>query len=296
MILSSLVAAPLLSAAFTSHLSEPLRSPGGAGATAVGGLQSALDTISAEEIRSDLYFIASDAMKGRDSPSPQLKIAARYIRGRLMRFGFEPGAQDDSYFYEWSYPQTGLNEEKTFLKVAGPGGMTLDLKLGSDYFMGQRSYGMRTATGASVWGGVFDKKQLADLDVKGKWVVGVNDKGISGKRTRDLADAGALGVIVIPGEKNTKPVAEAYGGTAEMMARTSLGGGRAPRGDAFPVLHLNERVAGSLMAAMPNKLKVGDSTGFSFDESCARGFPIENICTIFCQVSFMVTRGQNMPP
>ncbi|MGB0332150.1 MAG: hypothetical protein ACPGPE_10085, partial [Planctomycetota bacterium] len=39
-------------------------------------LDRALDTISADEIRSDLYFIASDAMKGRDSPSPQLRIAA----------------------------------------------------------------------------------------------------------------------------------------------------------------------------------------------------------------------------
>jgi hypothetical protein len=256
--------------------------------TKASNLERALDTISADEIRSDLYFIASDAMKGRDSPSPQLMIAARYIRGRLMRFGFEPGAQEGSYFYEWSYPQLGLDESKTYLKVAGPAGLSLDLKVGKDYFMRQSTYGMRTVTGSAVWGADFSKEALSEIDAKGKWVIGVNDGGLSSRRTRDLEEGGALGVIVLPGEKNTKPVAESYGRTAESMAKTSLKRGRSRGGDdgpPFPVLHLTERVAKGLSAALPKNLKVGQATGMSFDESCARGkvadAVMENVCGIW---------------
>ncbi len=249
-------------------------------------LERALDTISADELRSDLYFIASDAMKGRDSPSPQLKIAARYIRGRLMRFGYQPGAQDGSFFYEWSYPQVGLDLEKTFLKVAGPASMSLDLELGKDYFLGGKSYGMRTATGDAVWAGTFGKDELKELDVKGKWAIGVNDKGISSRRTRTLEEAGALGVIVLPGKKNSKPVAESYGRIAKAKARTSLSSlRRRERGSAFPVVHLNERVAASLSAVLPEGIQAGDASGLSFDESCGHGkiadAVMENVCGIW---------------
>jgi hypothetical protein len=287
---------PLGAASLTGPLPVPAGDPAQEGATAVleassstgAGLEAALATISADEIRSDLYFIASDEMKGRDSPSPQLKIAARYIRGRLMRFGFQPGAQEGSYFYEWTHAQSGLDESKTFLKVAGPDGLTLDLRVGSDYFMGQRSYGMRTATGGSVWAGSFDRGEVAELidaGVDGRWVIGVNDGGLSSKRTRDLEGAGALGIIVLPGKKNTKPVAETYARAAAAMARTTLTrGGRNPS-KAFPVLHLTERVAATLKATMSKDLDVGQTTAFSFDESCARGkvadAVMENVCGIW---------------
>ncbi|QDV06002.1 Aminopeptidase S [Planctomycetes bacterium Poly30] len=280
---ASQLVAPLLLSAVCLPIQE--------GATAVleapaaSNLQRALDTISADEIRSDLYFIASDAMMGRDSPSPQLKIAARYIRGRLMRFGFEPGAQEGSYFYEWSYPQLGLDMSKTYLKVAGPGAMSMDLKIGEDYFLSQRAYGMRTATGPAVWGGTFSKGELEGIDPTGKWILGVNDEGLSGRRTRDLEEGGALGVIVLPGKKNTKPVAEEYARDTEVMSRTSLnrrgGDGRA----TFPIVHVSEKTARALVAALPEDLAIGGATGLSFDESCGRGkvadAVMENVCGIW---------------
>ena len=98
-------------------------------------LDRALDTITADEIRSDLYFIASDAMKGRDSPSPQLQIAARYIRARLMRLGFQPGAQDESYLYHWTYPQSGMDMARTSLSIEGKDGAQLNLVMGEGYFL-----------------------------------------------------------------------------------------------------------------------------------------------------------------
>ncbi|HKG15947.1 MAG TPA: M28 family peptidase [Pyrinomonadaceae bacterium] len=58
---------------------------------------AALDSISAEDMRGHLSFIASDALEGRKTPSRGLDIAAEYIAAQFRRAGLEP-AGDDGYF------------------------------------------------------------------------------------------------------------------------------------------------------------------------------------------------------
>jgi hypothetical protein len=79
-----------------------LPSGGGAG----GGPQSfspapevyrALASISADSLRGNLSFIASDLLEGRDTPSRGLDIATLYIAAQFRRAGLEP-AGDDGYF------------------------------------------------------------------------------------------------------------------------------------------------------------------------------------------------------
>ena len=41
--------------------------------------QSALNNISADSLRGNLSFLASDALKGRFTPSPELNVAAEFI-------------------------------------------------------------------------------------------------------------------------------------------------------------------------------------------------------------------------
>jgi Zn-dependent M28 family amino/carboxypeptidase len=60
-------------------------------------VQADLDTIRADSLRGDLSFIASDALDGRDTPSPGLDIAAEYIASQFRRAGLDP-AGDDGYF------------------------------------------------------------------------------------------------------------------------------------------------------------------------------------------------------
>jgi hypothetical protein len=60
-------------------------------------VQADLDRIRADSLRGDLSFIASDALDGRDTPSPGLDIAAEYIAAQFRRAGLEP-AGDDGYF------------------------------------------------------------------------------------------------------------------------------------------------------------------------------------------------------
>lgn len=60
-------------------------------------IESALANISADSMRGHLSFIASDALEGRDTPSPGLDIAAEYIAAQFRRAKLEP-AGDQGYF------------------------------------------------------------------------------------------------------------------------------------------------------------------------------------------------------
>ena len=59
--------------------------------------RAALNRISAASLRGHLSFIASDALEGRNTPSPGLDLAAEYIAAQFRRAGLEP-AGDDGYF------------------------------------------------------------------------------------------------------------------------------------------------------------------------------------------------------
>jgi hypothetical protein len=68
--------------------------------------QAALDRISAASLRTDLSFIASDELEGRDTPSPGLDRAADYIADRFRRAGLEPAAAGHSYFQVAKFDQS----------------------------------------------------------------------------------------------------------------------------------------------------------------------------------------------
>lgn len=60
-------------------------------------VKAMLGYVSADSLRGHLSFIASDAMAGRNTPSPELDIAAHYVAAQFRRAGLEP-AGDDGYF------------------------------------------------------------------------------------------------------------------------------------------------------------------------------------------------------
>ncbi len=59
--------------------------------------QSVLNSISADSLRGNLSFLASDALKGRFTPSPELDVAAEFIASQFRKAGLEPGG-DQGYF------------------------------------------------------------------------------------------------------------------------------------------------------------------------------------------------------
>ncbi len=93
--------------------------------------------ISASRLRARLSFLASDALQGRDTPSPGLDVAAEYIASEFRRAGLEPGG-NDGYFQTASMVQLTPNKEGFSLKLeyqgrsveAGPDGASLSLASG----------------------------------------------------------------------------------------------------------------------------------------------------------------------
>ena len=248
--------------------------------SAVSGrdLERALKTISITEISADIYFLACDELGGRDSPSNGQRIAARYIRSRLVRLGLEPGASD-GYFYNYSLAQYGLNEDETFMAVTR-GGNTARLKFGEDYFVSMGSRGARSAAGQVVYMGDFDEDDLEDVDLKGSW--GLLDPGarVSRKRNQAAQEAGMLGLIIPFDSSSSKTAEQMYGRWLAAARRTSMG---EPRTYGVPLLYLAEERGADWVGEQEPKF--GAALGFELTESYASGpldgIALENVCGLW---------------
>src|SRR3989442_13354163 len=76
--------------------------------------------LTANSLKADVSFLASDALQGRGTPSPGLDIAAEYIAAQFRRAGLEP-AGDDGYFQTAPYANVTPNLEglQLTLEIAG---------------------------------------------------------------------------------------------------------------------------------------------------------------------------------
>src|SRR5437016_12579507 len=80
--------------------------------------RAALDRISAQSMQGHVWFLASDLLEGRDTPSRGLDIAAEYIAAQFRRAGLKP-VGDDGYFQTAHYPQSEQPADGAELTVLG---------------------------------------------------------------------------------------------------------------------------------------------------------------------------------
>src|SRR6202140_2022261 len=59
--------------------------------------KATLDRISAQSLQGHVWFLASDLLEGRDTPSRGLDVAAEYIAAQFRRAGLKP-VGDEGYF------------------------------------------------------------------------------------------------------------------------------------------------------------------------------------------------------
>lgn len=160
---------------------------------------AALETVSADEIKTDVHFIASDELAGRDTPSEGLKVAARYIRSRLERLGWKPGAKD-GYFYEYPLEHKAIDGAGS--KIAWEcGGEKGELVFGKDYWLAS-TLDVKDVQldGAIAFAGSGSKSDLGSSRVFGKWALVFDDGGEEARELVRLARrAKAKGLIVTPG-------------------------------------------------------------------------------------------------
>ena len=55
-------------------------------------------TVLKSDIEGHIYFLASDELKGRQTGSDELDIAAAYIATTLRKYGVKPAGENDSYY------------------------------------------------------------------------------------------------------------------------------------------------------------------------------------------------------
>lgn len=60
-----------------------------------------IDSIKKEEMRADLTFLASDAMRGRLTDTPENRLSAEWIAARFERLGLKPVGDGGSYYQKY---------------------------------------------------------------------------------------------------------------------------------------------------------------------------------------------------
>jgi len=79
--------------------------------------QSAIESITADELYTHLKFISSDDFMGRDTPSPELKMAARYLATQVESYGFKPLTADGSYLQRIPLETVAVSAADSRLRV-----------------------------------------------------------------------------------------------------------------------------------------------------------------------------------
>lgn len=206
---------------FTLLVSAPLAVLAPAPAPAVtNDMTVALDAIEVDDVRADLYFLASDELGGRDTPSSGQRIAARYIASRLERLGWRPGAPGGFLYRYWLGYQAVDPAQCTI--VLERGAETFELVFGSDYFFHASNADDEAWEGEVVFCGSGTKEEFDAAEVEGKWAFTWHSDLSWRKRQVNAKAAGALGLLVAPGpDYDGEPYLQRYGSwaTAQMQPR-----------------------------------------------------------------------------
>jgi len=90
------------------------------------------ESIRAADLRADLHFLASDAMRGRLVGTPEIGLAAEYIKSRFERMRLLPAGPAGSFYQRFELMSFSLGEENT-LEVTGVDGAPLRFAPGRDF-------------------------------------------------------------------------------------------------------------------------------------------------------------------
>jgi hypothetical protein len=138
-----------------------------------------LASIKADALKGHIYFLASDAMGGRDSLSHEGRIAAEYIAGFYYRAGLKPVGDNGTYFQNFPMTAAHIDREHTYLRasIGKDAVMTRDFTFGPDYTLGRQGNVDASARAPLVFAGYgiaapeFAYDDFKGVDVRGKVVM-----------------------------------------------------------------------------------------------------------------------------
>ncbi|MEJ7698165.1 MAG: hypothetical protein WKF71_00755 [Pyrinomonadaceae bacterium] len=147
--------------------------------------RNASDTITAAQLKDYLYFVASDEMEGRNTPSRGLDITAKFMATLLSRWGFKPAGDDGTFFQKIALVRNQVDPEKAQVEINGQ-----KLAYGTD-FLADANSGAVNAPLVFAGNGWYVKSKnidpLKDMDVRGKTVVIYSDNYPRGLNPQELS-------------------------------------------------------------------------------------------------------------
>ncbi|NQU54125.1 MAG: M28 family peptidase [Bacteroidetes bacterium] len=137
--------------------------------------KKALESITENELKAHLEFIASDYMQGRDfgTPIPGLEITADYLKAQCVKMGLIPGSDD--YFQQFKMISIKADPENTFIELKNMSGNSVYINDSIFTYVGTDED--EILEGGLVFAGygwtdsVKDYDDLDGLDVKDKFVI-----------------------------------------------------------------------------------------------------------------------------
>ncbi|MEJ7863273.1 MAG: M28 family peptidase [Pyrinomonadaceae bacterium] len=270
--------------------------------------RNASDAITAAQLKDYLYFVASDEMEGRNTPSRGLDITAKFMATLLSRWGFKPAGDNGTFFQKIALVRNQVDPEKVQVDINGQ-----KLTYGTD-FLADAYSGAINAPLVFAGNGWYVKSKnidpLKDLDVRGKTVVvysdnyprGINPQELmaSGKQGENWSDPstyakqkGAAGLIVVStpnvqiGWENRRRAREGGRLSVEKL-NESVGG------TPIPTIYLTEKAAAMMFEGEKTNFAKITETYASTAPLTAFNFSVNKKLNISVASKKEVTMTQNV--
>jgi hypothetical protein len=231
-----------------------------------------MDSITIEDIRADVHFLASDEMRGRETCLPEARITAAYVRNRMERAGVKPAGEEGGWYQTVKLAHSEW-VEKPSITVTGRDS-AIELKYEKD-FVSTGSVARDTAiTDAPIefcGYAINDEERkyndIQGLDLKGKvalmlrfepspWSRGGQRRRFSRgsaltTKAAVLRDAGAIGILMVTGPESLGGNDDRTLDLPSPAAREKspplyLAGASADR-DAIPFMNISLQAADALL-------------------------------------------------
>jgi hypothetical protein len=243
--------------------------------------RKAAQMITAEQLKDYLYYVASDEMEGRDTPSRGLDLTAKFIALNLKRWGFKPAGDNGSFLQTMALSRDLTAADKNTLQIAGQ-----DYRFGED-FLRVAGDGLADAPLVFAKDGWFVKSKnvdaLAGVDARGKILVlqgnsfnrgsltpfptGVVPGDLTGEEGVNWADPmtyaqqkGAIGIILVAPPQ----IEQNWQQANTVLSRTGFYPEKF-REKALPTLMISQKVAQNAFAGinMNTASEIGKSANFT---------------------------------
>jgi len=199
-------------------------------------------------LKAHVRFLASDAMRGRDTGSPELAVAEQYVAAQMLAAGLVPGVPGGSWLQP--VPLVAYKSADHGSLVLTRGSTRTALEWGKDYLARATPAAPKVAvSGPVVFAGYGSEEEYRGLNVKGAIVAVLRDSPHSlpsdvrahlaqpDQQARTAAAHGAVGVILLEGNARHAifPFAETIP-YASSEAMTWAGAGEAAGAPPFAYL------------------------------------------------------------